>query len=140
MIYRIVLITFYVNMSLYEKYKLRFFREMAHAGEFGDFSVDIYTDHTPPHFHVNGQSKDKNFEVRIAVIPKIKRKILISDVEVISYKRQRRGEFTTADKRDLVEWLNAKNSKMKTVINNFSIINAWNFMNSKSAIEVGEND
>jgi hypothetical protein len=93
------------------------FIEMAYVGSVSELSIDVYTDHTPSHFHV---LKKDWFEVKIS----------ITSQEVIGYKWQKNGkEISSKELKDLQKWLKEKNKDEKDITNLSAIKYLWKAMN-----------
>jgi hypothetical protein len=91
-------------------------QEMAKVGIVNDLTIEVYTDHNPPHFHVT--KKDK-FEVRID----------INTLEILSYKWQRSNAKLSSKDLDIIEkWLKMK-YKNKNITNKDIIEIFWDSMN-----------
>lgn len=92
-------------------------QEMAHIGDIGQLSIDVYTDHEPKHFHVK---KKDEFEV----------KLTIKSLAIIDYVWQKNNkEISTKEIKSIKEWLISKNIKNKKLTNKEAINFAWNIMN-----------
>ena len=97
-----------------KKFKLE---EMAHAGNVGQLSIDVYTDHNPPHFHV---TKKDEFEVKIS----------IKNFKIIDYKWQKNNkEISSKELKDLIKWIHTPYHKNKKVTNLEAIQMFWDSMN-----------
>jgi len=102
--------------SLYEKSNLK---EMALIGTVGQMKVIIWTDHNPPHFHV--EKKDE-YEARLS----------IDTIEIIDYKWQKSGkEMTSSELKTIKKWLNEPSKKNNKVTNLERIKIVWDALNPK---------
>lgn len=94
------------------------FEEMARVGQVDDLIIDVYTDHTPAHFHV---TKKDRYEVRID----------IETLNVISYKWQKSGAtITSSELKKIGKWLTMK-FRNRSITNKDAIEIFWDGMNLK---------
>jgi hypothetical protein len=91
--------------------------EMAKVGIINDLTIEVYTDHNPPHFHVT--KKDK-FEARMD----------IKTLDVISYKWQKgNSEISASEINKISKWLDKKYPG-KDITNKDLIGIFWKSMNN----------
>ena len=104
--------------SLFEEENKQPLQEMVTVGVMDDFTILVYTDHNPPHFHL---LKKGEFEA----------KINIETLEVFGYKFQRSGKTVRgSDLRKLKKCLNQTSSKNKKNTNKEIIEISWSILNS----------
>jgi len=100
-----------------EEIKNKLLKEMAHVGDVGQLSVDVYTDHEPLHFHV---LKKDAFEVKIE----------LNTLNILGYKWQKNGkEISESELKNLKNWLKMKSIKNKKFTNFEAIKFLWDSMN-----------
>lgn len=91
--------------------------EMAHIGDIDELSINVYSDHGIPHFHV---LKKDNFELKIS----------INDLKIIDYKWQKNNKkISSSELKKLIQWLNSPYIKNKKITNLEIIEISWNTMN-----------
>ncbi len=101
-----------------DKAKKQPLKEMATVGTMDDFTILVYNDHNPPHFHL---LKNGEFEA----------KINIETLEVFAYKFQKNGKTVSgSDLRKLKRWLEEKNLRNSKITNKEAIQFSWEILNS----------
>lgn len=105
----------FMTEKQFERYQ-QFF-EIASIGIIKDLKIEVYTDHSPIHFHV---TKKDSYEVRID----------FKTLKILSYKWQKNGkEISSLDIKKLEIWLSQKNLKNNKMTNREAILFAWKLLN-----------
>ena len=100
------------------KQKNNHLKEMATVGTMDDFTILVYTDHDPSHFHL---LKNGEFEA----------KINIETLEVFDYKFQKNGKTVSGSYlRKLKRWLEKKSLRNSKITNKEAIQFSWQILNS----------
>ena len=96
--------------------------EMATIGTVGQMKIIVWTDHNPPHFHV--EKKDE-YEVRIS----------IETLKIIDYKYQKNNKtMSSTESKNLLKWLNSPNKKYPAITNLVGIKFAWDSINEDKEV------
>jgi len=94
--------------------------EMATIGKVGQMKIIVWTDHNPPHFHV--EKKDE-YEARIS----------IKTLKIIDYKYQKNNKtMSSTGSKNLLKWLNSPSKKNPNITNLEGVKYAWNILNKAS--------
>ena len=92
-------------------------KEMARIGVFGQYKVEVYEDHNPPHFHF---TKKDCFEVTMT----------IEDLDIVHYKWQKdKKGITRKDIDKLVEFLESPSIRTPKMTNYERLWDFWESMN-----------
>ena len=87
--------------------------EMVFVGKDKDLSIQVYTDHNPPHFHV---VKKDAYEV----------KITIKNFKILGYVWQKDNkEMNSSEMKRLLKWLQQSHMKDKEISNERVIKLLW---------------
>lgn len=104
----------YEKLFKEEKQKLV---EMAYLGNVGQMRIIVWTDHTPPHFHVE---KIGEYEARIDT----------KTLKIINYKWQKNNkEMSSTEIKNLQIWLKKQSKKNPALTNLEAIDFAWKILN-----------
>jgi len=96
--------------------------EMATIGKVGQMKIIVWTDHNPPHFHV--EKKDE-YEARIS----------IKTLKIIDCKYQKNNkEISSTEMKTLKRWLKLPNKKYPGITNLAGIEFLWDAINEDKAI------
>ena len=91
--------------------------EMATLGTVGQMTVIVWTDHNPPHFHIE---KTGEYDVRIS----------IESLKIIDYKWQKNNKsMSSTEIRNLNKWLKEPSKKYPSITNLQRIEIAWDALN-----------
>lgn len=91
--------------------------EMALLGTIKQMRIVVWTDHAPPHFHVE---KKDSYDARID----------IKTLRILDYKWQKNNKTMTSNDFDLLlDWLDQTSRKENNITNKDRVIIVWNALN-----------